>query len=563
MRIESLLASALLLATSPGCRHTAAASAAGLPQFPSSAELERLAAAPATVPPPEPTRRVPSWTLAAPLPTQIGSAPHERASATGALLAESLGPGVLLSAGMHCVAREYGRFWLAHAAMPAPELATFILARCGEPVADLQVAIGHGDTPGAADLSGPWRAGTEATLAKLPRSGVAVGAWSGEQDGRSVVVVVHGERTLELEPLPIDAGRDGIVELRGRFIIPVSGSSAHVTRGAYGFRECLAVPGTAAPRFRFRCAVDPADPTVFLELSTSAPGRLLSERAMIAMISPGQPAPDTHAARDLARPATPMQGRGAPALLAAIAGLRDALGMRPLRHAEAQSVVAGRLLPHYLAASHNHDGRTADLVALGMIAGWQVDGGTLRDGAFLGLELDGAESVDLALEAALMSPARRAALLDPRSAAIALAARDSGDGSQAIVATYQFFETLDLAASEQAILDVLDRERAALGRRPVIRVDGNSAPPLAAARSKIHAGADMNDALQVMLSDIVGKTGLAMRGLALHTTDLDSLQFPKDLLDAEHVQIDLDLSQHRPAGSPWGMFLVLFLYTDA
>lgn len=553
---------ALLLATAPGCRH--AASAAGLPQFPTSSELERLAATPAKVPPAlEKQRRVASWSLAGPLPSEIASAPHEHDSPAGELLAARFGdtPGLLRSAGMHCVAREFGRFWLTHAAMPTPELETFVQARCGEPVGQLHVALRHSDGPGAAALTGPWRAEADTMLRQLPRAGAAVGLWSGEQDGRSVVVAVHGERGLALEPLPVDAGRDGVVELRGRFLGPVGGSSAHATRGAYGFSECLAVPGTVAPRFRFRCSVDPADASVMLELSTSAPGRLLSERAMIVLVSPGKPAPDSYATRDLARPGTPMQGRGAVSFLTAIAGLREALGMRRLQHADAQSVLAERLLPHYLTATASGDGQVADLVALGMIAGWKVEGGTLRDGSFLGLQL-AAESADLALEAALMSPTRRAALLDPSSAAIALAVHDRGDVSQAIVATYHFFETLDLAASELALLDVLDRERAALGKPAVIRVDGNSAAPLAAARRAIHGGADMNAALHDMLAHIVGMTGLAMRGLGLHTTDLDSVQFPRELLTAEHVQIDVDLSQHRLAGSPWGMFLVLFLFTS-
>lgn len=134
---------ALLLATAPGCRH--AASAAGLPQFPTASDLERLAA-------------------------RIGDT-----------------AGLLRSAGMQCVAREFGRFWLTHAAMPTPELETFVQARCGEPVGTLHVALRHSDGPGAAALTGPWRAETETMLGQLPRAGAAVGLGSGEQDGRLYV----------------------------------------------------------------------------------------------------------------------------------------------------------------------------------------------------------------------------------------------------------------------------------------------------------------------------------------------------------------------------------------
>lgn len=542
---------------------------AGGPEFPSTQELSSIAARPAAPPSFSRTQQVDRWQFAEPLPALLGASPHETTTAAGGLLQATYATNrrVVLWGGLECVAREYGRFWLEHQAMPAPELQTFIQARCGAPVARVAVVLQGAPEPGAAALSGRWRSEAQALLGKLPdMPNAALGMWSGEANGRGVVAAAVGVREVDLEPLTLDAGAGGVIDLRGRFTGDTGAAAAFATRGAHGFAACRPVPGTALPRFHFRCAVDPNDPAVLVELMASPAGRLLSSRALVGVFAPGKSAPGEFGAATLALAATPMPQRDAAAMLAAINGLRAQAGIAPLREAAGQSAVAARVLPHYVAASFGGDPKVAETVALGMMAGWEVKGdAAIRTGDFAAMSLFGVASMDRAVEAVLMTPAHRSVLLDPQAEAIALATQDHDGGkvTSAIVTTYKFFRATDHEQESQEILDRLDVERAAAGKAPVIRVQGgNSQQPMAHACKRIKAGVDPNEALHDVLDYLVDEVGISMRGLVLQGSDLGTITFPPELIHSPKVQIDVDVDNYQPQGRAWGQYVVLIVYAN-
>lgn len=561
---------AVLVALAGACASSGSGSGAriaGGPVFPTAQELTTIATRPATPPRFDPTRQVDRWQLGEPLPAILGATAHDTGSAAGRLLATRYltNTKVVLTGGMECVAREYGRFWLAHQAMPTPELQTFIQARCGAPVARVGVVLQGGPEPGGATLAGRWQTEAQALLAKLPDvPHAALGMWSGEADGRSVVAAAVGVRMVELEPLGLDAGAGGEIELRGRFLDATGLAAAFVTRGAHGFQICKPVPGTALPRFRFVCKVDANDEAVLVELMASPPGRLLTQRALVGLFAPGKSAPGEYGAATLALAATPMPQRDAAAMLAAINGVRARAGVAPLREVAAQSAVAARVLPHYFGASSSGDIKTAETVALGMMAGWEVKGdAAIRSGEFAAMNLFGVASMDRAVEAVLMTPAHRSVLLDPTAEAIALATQDYADGAatSAIVTTYKFYRGADNERESAKILDRLDAERAAAGQAPVIRVQGgNSAKPMAHACRRIKSGVDPNEALHDVLEYLVEEVGISMQGLVLQGSDLDTIAFPAELIQARRVQIDVDVDHYQPEGRAWGQYVVLMVF---
>ena len=66
--------------------------------------------------------------------------------------------------------------------------------------------------------------------------------------------------------------------------------------------------------------------------------------------------------------------------------VRFQAGMQPMTLDPAQSETATRLAPQYFAAlMGNQDERVADQVALGLLAGWDVEGATPRGSARFGL----------------------------------------------------------------------------------------------------------------------------------------------------------------------------------
>lgn len=560
----------LVVALAGACASASSGPGAGMaggPVFPTAQELTTITTRPATPPRFDPTRAVDRWQFAEPLPALLGATAHDTRSAAGRLLATRFvaNTRVVLSGGMECVAREYGRFWLEHQAMPTPELQTFIQARCGAPVARVGVVLQGGPEPGGEALAGRWQTEAQALLGKLPDvPHAALGLWSGEANGRSVVAAAVGARMIELEPVPLDAGAGGTIELRGRFLDDTGVAAGFATRGGHGFSLCAPVPGTALPRFHFRCAVDARDPTVLVELMAAPAGRLLSQRALVGLFAPGKSAPGEYGTATLAMAAAPMPRRDGAAMLAAINAVRAQAGVAPLREAPAQSAVAARVLPHYVAASTNGDPKVAETVALGMMAGWEVKGdAAIRTGDFASMNLFGVASMDRAVEAVLMTPAHRAVLLDPEAEAIALATQDhaSGAATSAIVTTYKFFRGGDNERESQRILDRLDAERAAAGKPPVIRVQGgNSQQPMAHACKRIKAGVDPNAALHDVLEYLVEEVGISMQGLVLQGSDLGTITFPAELIAAPRIQIDVDVDHYQPQGRAWGQYVVLMVY---
>lgn len=536
--------------------------------FPKPEQLEALATRTAPAPTFSKTKLVTHWQLAGPMPTTIGTAPHDHTSQVGALLVATHGrnPRVVRSGGLECAAREYGHFWLAHQAMPSPELATFIQARCGEPVSDIHIQFTGGERPGGASLRGNWRDEAQRLLKGVQTDNpIAIGAWSGEDNGRSVVVVATGLRLFDLEPVAVDSGADGEIELRGKYVFGVGSVGGYATRGAYGYSECAPVPGTMASQFHLRCEVDPADPTVLVELMYAPPEWMLAVRGMVAAFAPGKSAPTAFSVANLAAASDAMPRRDSTAMLKAINARRRYSGLGPLRAMTTQSAIAARLLPHYLAAMSPFDKKAMETVVLGMMAGWEVrDMGMIRGSDFATMKMYGTVDIEAAIDAILMTPGNRAVLLDPASEAIALATQDhvGATVTAALVTTYKFFRTTYYEPEIHRVLDRLDAERAAIGQPPVLRVQGgNSTAPLARACEKIQAGRDPRSALDGVLSELVGIVKVNMRGHLLQGVDLDTIQFPPELVRSRVVQIDIDIGHYQPKGSPWGTYFVLMVYT--
>lgn len=530
--------------------------ATGAAEFPTAAELAAIAARPVAPVDRGAVREVQRWALAGPLPTKLELAPHSATTPAGVMVVGRFAgdPRVLPVSAMECVAREHGRFWLAHQAAPSDELATFVQARCGAPVGRVEVRVQGAAGVGGAGLTGRWNGEAETSLAKLPRERhAAVGLWSGEADGRSVVAAAYAVREVDVDPIAMDAGADGAIVVRGRFLADVGGATAVATRGALGVVACESIAETPLPSFAFRCAVDGKDAAVTIEVSAVAPGRRLAGRVLLGMFAPGRALAGEYAAPGVAGDAK------AAGLLAAINRVRARAGVGALQEAAAESAVAARVLPQYFGG----DAATAGTIALGSMAGWEIEGryGTLRSGAFAAMRWSGVMSVDRAIEGVLRTPVNRAVLLDPDAEIVALATAGRGAETAAIVTTYRIYKDAERETVAAGLLDRLDAERAAAGKTRVIRLRGSpTEQPLSRACARIRAGTGPNEALGGALEHLEEDRGVRMGGLVLQGDDLATATFPAELLYAKSVQVDVAVDHHRPAGRPWGTWVALLLF---
>src|SRR5262249_41076756 len=149
----------------------------------------------------------------------------------------------------------------------------------------------------------------------------------------------------------------------------------------------------------------------------------------------------------------------------------------PLALDAAQSEVATRLAPYYFSGLIGQAPQSiADLVALGMMAGWKVDG-IVQEGTFAWAWLVESRDLGRLLSDALEDPGARASLLAHDADRIALGARFADPAGDAeaktdldfvavIASTYTLFSEETHRRDVETVRAVLTRERAAHSRKP-------------------------------------------------------------------------------------------------
>jgi hypothetical protein len=420
--------------------------------FPAEAELEEIAARP--TPAPEKLfgakiAAADAWTLHGPGATETadhayaGDDPNALALAT---VAAGEGKGRRVTAGMQCFAEEIGRFALVHGDSPALDIADFIAARCGTTVVRPMFTVRPDGLFPPDGLSLPRDRDGLATRVASLRAGAHLGVWMGREGERTVQVVAFGVPDVELEPVPLASGRLGWVELRGRVAWDIDQLIGRVTQGALGFATCEPQPGVAVtpPELALRCPVAPQDEAAVIELFATPRGRLLGKEVLRVIVSPRGVVPNAYRAPVLSLPVSEGE-HDLTAVVTAVNALRHRAGLRPVSAAAEQTVVVEGLLPHLAAATADPSQTAlADQIALGLMAGWRVEG-NVRSGQFF---FDGSHhgwSLERELAAKLSSPVARAKLFDPDAAAVAYATIDDEARGlrRSLVASYQLFSDRD------------------------------------------------------------------------------------------------------------------------
>ena len=110
--------------------------------FPTRKTLEELAvAAPPAADAASTHLEVETWDLAGPFPEGMTLGPRAAEQPWDHLLDDAVKarPNNVASAGMHCAARELGRFYLEKRAFPSHSLQSFVLARCGAMITNVDM----------------------------------------------------------------------------------------------------------------------------------------------------------------------------------------------------------------------------------------------------------------------------------------------------------------------------------------------------------------------------------------------------------------------------------------
>lgn len=535
--------------------------------FPTRAEIDKLAATP---PPlevsPHRSIDVDTWDLSSSLPDAIEVAAMGDLGPWGAPLAKaaSARPGLVLpTRAMTCVAREAARFVAEKGAMPAEPLRDFMAARCGTASSHVAIAYQAGSAPASmseADLVGHWSKEVQSMVRSGTSSGnLFAGIAFARKGERAAVVLVTQPRRAHVEKVPL-LPVDGKVVIQGELLAPAGHVEALVNRGRFGYTDCTLDINVALPRFAAECPVSTDDPSAWIEIAAFPPGRVLGEAVVEAQVFPKGTLINTYtrvkpsssgAARDRAGAAR--------ALLARLNATRKEAGLGEVQLSAAQSKKADLLAPHYFAALAGvGDVTVADTIALGLRAGWDVEG-VVREGHFA-TTWGRAEAPDELLERACAKPFGRRALLDPDASVIAIGSLLPGEGELgAVMSAYSLLDPAKAkgdGAAMAARLAKLRRVKKLDPTRDIPELTG----VMAKAAERVQAGSAPSGTLRWLMEASAEQVrGMRVLGWVAEAGSIDKIDIPSEILSQRGMSLAVSVAHYKPEGEPWARLVVFFV----
>ncbi|MFO0738268.1 MAG: hypothetical protein U0270_20415 [Labilithrix sp.] len=466
---------------------------------------------------------------------------------------ESHFSGVTFAKGLRCVAREYGRLRAEKGVgQPDERLERFIAGACGL-TAPVVAATSWA-------MTAPESMRDDAVIAafagKMPMpddmKGKPAGAWITRKDAQAILTLVSGTPDATVRITLADPS--GRVTVEGT--TDVEGIGALVNRGRDGVAACQHDVTTTRPAFRLTCTLAPTDPWAYIEVFMKARSdALFDSRALVL------------ARRDLTTPlelATPepeaAAGDPERRILNGVNRARQAAKRGALSLAADQSMTNARLAPHFFRATLDRDVTTKEGIARGLVAGWDVAGGTIRGGQFYGSLLTGARTPESWVDFALETPLGRAALLRPDVAQIAIGVSPSASvgGAGVVVTTYDFYERGDRRADEAVIHRRLNEARAARKLPPITSLP--EMPVLGREIDLVRSGKrNPRDVTDVVLSSETRRLQRPLVGAMSIVRDLEHMSFAPVLFAPGPLAVRVAVTSYQPERSPWGVYLVYII----
>lgn len=503
---------------------------------------------------------VTEWTLTGPFPA-LGRAPAAGSEPwTSALLqAVAARAGVTLATeGMQCTARELARFLLEHDKLPSPALREFIAARCGAGVVQLSAQWLTGKAASSisdAELHQQWSAQLAPLYAQLPPGNTDVGIALVRKGDAVVVLRAAGARMALLHGLAADPADPGTLVLQAELLSEPASVRVMINRGAFGYAECTIEP--ALPRLQARCPADQADAHAWISVAAFPAGRVLGTRVLDVLAWPQGKPVDHYTRRAVATPGAVAQPSELHyGVLHGINAVRTAAQLEPLTEEVPESTTAREVAPYYFAAQQRQVPETvADIVALGLRAGWQVSG-LIAHGNFAAPAMLGSNDVGQLLALALEHPFGRETLLDPRAVRVAIGAvwEPETKFMGAVITTYAMLEPPKPALTDE-VWKRLDQARLSAGK-PVFQRDDRFVSRTPELRSALLAGDSDADGL---LRELMRAYTQGASGFWVELDDIAAFQVPAALIHANANDVAVVVASHRRDGEPWGRHVVFLV----
>jgi hypothetical protein len=229
--------------------------------------------------------------------------------------------------------------------------------------------------------------------------------------------------------------------------------------------------------------------------------------------------------------------------------------------AQKESATAAKLAPHFFGAVlGGGEPADADIIALGLLAGWDV-GGMIRD-ATLVSSLEPTLDAGRWLNAALEMPMGRRTLFAPAIEQVAFGPMVMSEPGAvgAIVTGYRFHRSADHTDDVNMLLTRVVRARRDLGLSEPKRLSGMP-DVMKSELAPVHEGkASPEDALHEVLQAAAGRFSLDMRGYLIDAASLDELRIPEEVLRQPTLHMDIGVTHYKAPGAAWAQYAILVVY---
>jgi len=338
-----------------------------------------------------------------------------------------------------------------------------------------------------------------------------------------------------------------------------------INRGDYAATHCIRDERVDPPAFAVSCPLDEGDKAAWMQILVRREGQILEDAVADLLVSEGDATEVEYHPRTSGVPAPVGDAAGfATTLLVAINSVRAQGKLPLLSPATKQSQQNARLAGTLIDASVKGRTNESDGIALGLLAGWDVDG-MIRNGGLLMSVVAPTRDAVVWLDFALERPFGRSVLLDPDARRIAIGPALPPGGAPAlgaVVTTYALFDSTNHERDAADVMARLAAARKALGRPAFTALSAER--DLAGQAQLVLAGErEPYEAQNVAMQTVVNRVRGRISGFCVESNDLERAPIPDDVLRAPDGSVAVYVTHHRVRGAAWGQFVVFYLLAAA
>lgn len=540
-------------------------------EFTSPAALTAIEQRPVEPPPIPKTAPVDLWQIEQAPPPDSAQQPWQPRGPWETMFAEvaaTVPRHPRLTLAMSCIAAELGRFYLQHQADADMSIRRFVIGSCGALIPNVQVEYWTGQAPARvsdAQISAQMGDHIRSELVTRLSSGVdTAGFWGGRRDDRVIGYLVFAHEAAQIKPFSLVPSASGEVVIEGRLNQPAQYIEAYINHGNAAVQPCDTDLSVARPSFHFICRPAAQDETAWIQMLYAPPGRMLATEFAQALVRRSSDTPLHYGAVRYADP-TPVSSpeEFTRVVIQQLNRVRKEAGLPEVTLAAGESATAARLAPHYFAAAlGGAETRQADVIALGLLAGWNI-GGMIR-GASLMSSFTPTLDAGRWLTSALEMPIGRDTLLarDIEQMAFGPMVLPQEGAIGAVVTGYRFHHGIDHTDDVNMLLTRVVQTRRRMGLPDPKRLGAIAAgmnEELAAVREGKKQPAD---ALQRVMQRASAHFGMAMAGYIIEASSLDELEIPEEVIRQPLLYLDIGVTHHKAEGAAWAQYTILVVYAQ-